>query len=77
LLFTATEKYPEENAFNNYLTTYSGHSNAFTASTSTNYYFELSYPSSTPPSSKAATSNESHTQSDASKERMNRRFGEH
>ncbi|KAF2845137.1 a-pheromone processing metallopeptidase-like protein Ste23 [Plenodomus tracheiphilus IPT5] len=46
LLFMGTEKYPEENAYNKYLTSHGGYSNAFTAATSTNYYFELSYPSS-------------------------------
>jgi insulysin len=66
LLFMGTEKYPEENAYNKYLTTHGGHSNAFTASTSTNYYFELSYPSST---SKAATPNDSTVDLSASKEK--------
>lgn len=42
LLFMGTEKYPGENEYNSYLTKYGGHSNAFTAHTSTNYYFELS-----------------------------------
>ncbi|KAF2646871.1 hypothetical protein P280DRAFT_387619 [Massarina eburnea CBS 473.64] len=41
LLFMGTEKYPEENNYNKYLASHSGHSNAYTASTSTNYYFEL------------------------------------
>lgn len=41
LLFMGTEKYPVENAYNQYLTAHSGSSNAFTASTSTNYYFEV------------------------------------
>ncbi|KAI4928751.1 hypothetical protein J4E85_005371 [Alternaria conjuncta] len=35
LLFMGTEKYPEENAYNQYLTRYGGYPNAFTASTST------------------------------------------
>jgi insulysin len=43
LLFMGTEKYPKENAYNTYLTSHGGYSNAFTAATSTNYYFELSY----------------------------------
>ncbi|KAJ4314445.1 metalloprotease [Neodidymelliopsis sp. IMI 364377] len=47
LLFMGTDKYPEENAYNKYLTTHGGYSNAFTAATSTNYYFELSYPAAT------------------------------
>nr|POE72795.1 putative zinc protease [Quercus suber] len=42
LLFMGTEKYPGENDYNSFLTKYGGYSNAFTASTSTNYYFELS-----------------------------------
>ncbi|PVI04297.1 LuxS/MPP-like metallohydrolase [Periconia macrospinosa] len=41
LLFMGTEKYPEENNYNKYLTSHSGMSNAYTAATSTNYYFEL------------------------------------
>lgn len=36
-----TKKYPEENAYNQYLSAHSGTSNAYTASTSTNYYFEV------------------------------------
>jgi insulysin len=71
LLFMGTEKYPEENAYNKYLTTHGGHSNAFTASTSTNYYFELSYPSSTPSNSKAPTPNASNVHLPASKEKDN------
>lgn len=35
-------QYPGENDYNQYLTKHGGHSNAFTASCSTNYYFELS-----------------------------------
>ncbi|KAH5216199.1 hypothetical protein HBI62_168920 [Parastagonospora nodorum] len=71
LLFMGTEKYPEENAYNKYLTTHGGHSNAFTASTSTNYYFELSYPSSSPSNSKAATPSASTVNLSASKEKDN------
>ncbi|KAI9883166.1 MAG: Methyltransferase-like protein 7B [Watsoniomyces obsoletus] len=41
LLFMGTEKYPKENAYSQYLTTHSGYSNAYTASTSTNYFFEV------------------------------------
>ncbi|KAI9852489.1 MAG: Insulinase (Peptidase M16) [Thelocarpon superellum] len=41
LLFMGTEKYPVENAYSQYLTSHSGYSNAYTASTSTNYYFEV------------------------------------
>jgi insulysin len=69
LLFMGTKKYPEENAYNKFLTTHGGHSNAFTASTSTNYYFELSYPSSTSSSSTTTASTDSQTKSDASREK--------
>ena len=41
LLFMGTKKYPKENDYNLYLTAHSGYSNAFTASTSTNYFFEV------------------------------------
>lgn len=41
LLFMGTKKYPEENAYNQYLSAHSGSSNAYTAATSTNYYFEV------------------------------------
>ncbi|KAM0723354.1 hypothetical protein Q7P37_000340 [Cladosporium fusiforme] len=54
LLFMGTEKYPGENEYNSYLTKYGGYSNAFTAHTSTNYYFELSA-SSTAKSPNAST----------------------
>lgn len=37
-----TKKYPEENAYNQYLSSNSGFSNAYTAATSTNYFFEVS-----------------------------------
>jgi insulysin len=40
-LFMGTKKYPEENEYSRYLTAHSGYSNAFTASTSTNYFFEV------------------------------------
>ncbi|KAE8149605.1 a-pheromone processing metallopeptidase Ste23 [Aspergillus avenaceus] len=42
LLFMGTEKYPVENAYNQYLASHSGSSNAYTASTETNYFFEVS-----------------------------------
>ncbi|KAL9034972.1 MAG: hypothetical protein Q9214_006801, partial [Letrouitia sp. 1 TL-2023] len=41
LLFMGTKKYPVENAYNQYLTAHSGYSNAYTASTETNYFFEV------------------------------------
>lgn len=37
-----TKKFPVENDYSQYLSANSGHSNAYTASTSTNYYFEVS-----------------------------------
>ncbi|OAX85065.1 hypothetical protein ACJ72_00566 [Emergomyces africanus] len=40
-LFMGTEKFPKENAYNQYLAAHSGHSNAYTAATETNYYFEV------------------------------------
>nr|POE87489.1 a-factor-processing enzyme [Quercus suber] len=59
LLFMGTEKYPGENDYNSYLTKYGGYSNAFTASTSTNYYFELSAKStSNSPGASAPSSSE-------------------
>ncbi|KAI1148070.1 peptidase M16 inactive domain-containing protein [Nemania diffusa] len=42
LLFMGTKKFPEENAYNVYLASHSGSSNAYTGSTSTNYYFDIS-----------------------------------
>ncbi|BDD58887.1 Insulinase (Peptidase M16) [Monascus purpureus] len=42
LLFMGTHKYPVENAYNQFLTSHSGSSNAYTASTETNYFFEVS-----------------------------------
>jgi insulysin len=36
-----TKKYPDENAYHQYLSAHSGTSNAYTGSTSTNYYFEV------------------------------------
>ena len=39
------QKYPKENDYNQYLAAHSGYSNAFTASTSTNYFFEIAAPS--------------------------------
>ncbi|KZF20164.1 LuxS/MPP-like metallohydrolase [Xylona heveae TC161] len=48
LLFMGTEKYPQENAYNQYLAAHSGYSNAFTAATSTNYFFEVAAASHAP-----------------------------
>ncbi|KAJ9302927.1 hypothetical protein DTO271G3_301 [Paecilomyces variotii] len=41
LLFMGTKKYPKENAYNQYLAAHSGSSNAYTAATETNYFFEV------------------------------------
>ncbi|OQV04887.1 Peptidase M16 inactive domain-containing protein [Cladophialophora immunda] len=40
LLFMGTEKYPVENEYSSFLSSNSGHSNAYTAATQTNYFFE-------------------------------------
>ncbi|RVX74303.1 hypothetical protein B0A52_02135 [Exophiala mesophila] len=40
LLFMGTEKYPIENEYSSFLSSNSGHSNAYTAATQTNYFFE-------------------------------------
>ncbi|PLB35174.1 a-pheromone processing metallopeptidase Ste23 [Aspergillus candidus] len=42
LLFMGTQKYPKENAYNQFLASNSGSSNAYTAATETNYFFEVS-----------------------------------
>ncbi|KAI9841127.1 MAG: Insulinase (Peptidase M16) [Sclerophora amabilis] len=54
LLFMGTEKYPKENAYSQYLASHNGYSNAYTASTSTNYYFEVSASSNAANSSSPA-----------------------
>lgn len=54
IVFTNSPQYPKENAYNQYLTAHSGHSNAYTASTSTNYYFEVAA-SNSPSNSKVAS----------------------
>ncbi|CAI6089265.1 unnamed protein product, partial [Clonostachys chloroleuca] len=41
LLFMGTKKFPVENDYSQYLSSNSGNSNAYTASTSTNCYFEV------------------------------------
>ncbi|RAL11158.1 a-pheromone processing metallopeptidase Ste23 [Aspergillus homomorphus CBS 101889] len=46
LLFMGTKKYPLENAYNQYLASNSGMSNAYTAATETNYFFEVAATSS-------------------------------
>ncbi|WVQ84726.1 hypothetical protein IAT38_006883 [Cryptococcus sp. DSM 104549] len=42
LLFMGTKKFPSENAYSQYLSSHNGSSNAWTAMTSTNYYFDVS-----------------------------------
>ncbi|KAI2864641.1 hypothetical protein CBS12448_2857 [Aspergillus niger] len=42
LCFMGTKKYPAESEYSTYLAKHGGYSNAYTASTSTNYFFELS-----------------------------------
>ena len=41
LLFLGTEKYPDENAYSQFLSMHGGNSNAFTAGDHTNYYFDV------------------------------------
>lgn len=41
LLFMGTKKFPQENEYQQYLSTNNGMSNAYTAMTSTNYYFDV------------------------------------
>lgn len=41
LLFMGTEKYPSENDYSAYLSKNNGHSNAWTAMTSTTYFFDV------------------------------------
>ena len=44
MLFLGTEKYPDENSYSSFLATHGGSSNAFTASETTNYHFEVQAP---------------------------------
>ena len=46
-------QYPKENAYNQYLTAHSGYSNAYTASTETNYFFEVAASSEAEPAATA------------------------
>ena len=41
MLFLGTEKYPDENAYSQFLSAHGGSSNAFTSMTDTNYYFDV------------------------------------
>ncbi|ORY83170.1 Metalloenzyme, LuxS/M16 peptidase-like protein [Protomyces lactucae-debilis] len=43
LLFMGTEKYPRENDYSEYLSAHSGHSNAYTSTVDTNYFFEVGH----------------------------------
>ncbi|KAK1138814.1 metalloprotease [Aspergillus melleus] len=56
MLFMGTEKYPKENAYNQYLAAHSGSSNAYTAATETNYFFEVSATSTSSDASSSGTS---------------------
>ena len=42
MLFLGTEKFPDENEYNQYLNKHGGSSNAYTDMESTNYYFDCS-----------------------------------
>jgi len=41
MLFLGTKKYPKENYYSEFLGAHGGHSNAFTTSEATNYYFDV------------------------------------
>ena len=41
MLFLGTEKYPDENSYQQFLTTHAGRSNAFTSCDQTNYHFDV------------------------------------
>ncbi|BFZ54324.1 metalloprotease [Savitreella phatthalungensis] len=43
LLFMGTQKYPRENDYSEYLSAHAGHSNAFTSTVDTNYFFEVGH----------------------------------
>eukprot|EP00123_Amoebidium_parasiticum_P017153 comp23732_c1_seq1/m.40925 comp23732_c1_seq1/g.40925 ORF comp23732_c1_seq1/g.40925 comp23732_c1_seq1/m.40925 type:complete len:972 (-) comp23732_c1_seq1:688-3603(-) len=43
LLFMGTEKYPNENAFSQFLSQHGGNSNAYTSLEHTNYYFDIQH----------------------------------
>ena len=44
MLFMGTEKYPDENEYNTYLSSHGGGSNAYTDTEDTNYYFDVNAP---------------------------------
>lgn len=41
MLFLGTEKYPEENSYNAFLSAHGGSSNAYTSMEHTNYFFDV------------------------------------
>ncbi|CCD27116.1 metalloendopeptidase NDAI_0J02240 [Naumovozyma dairenensis CBS 421] len=43
LLFMGSEKFPDENDYSSFLSKHGGHSNAYTGSQNTNYFFEINY----------------------------------
>ncbi|BDA50691.1 Insulin-degrading enzyme [Coccomyxa sp. Obi] len=45
MLFYASEKYPEEDAYSKFLSEHGGHTNAYTAAESTNYHFDCNWDS--------------------------------
>ncbi|KAG6814549.1 hypothetical protein H0H92_000076 [Tricholoma furcatifolium] len=44
LLFMGTEQFPKENEYSEYLSKNNGHSNAYTSTSNTNYYFNVATP---------------------------------
>ena len=55
-------KYPVENEYSSYLSSNSGYSNAYTASTQTNYFFECAAVNEQPDTTPNGTTNGTHTQ---------------
>ena len=43
MIFMGSEKYPDENAFSNFISAKGGSSNAYTANELTNYHFKINY----------------------------------
>ena len=43
MIFMGSEKYPDENLFNNLISSNGGYSNAYTENELTNYQFKISY----------------------------------
>lgn len=42
MLFLGTEKYPDENKYNQFMSKHAGRSNAFTSTDHTDFYFDIS-----------------------------------